>query len=74
MAQGDWLLQIRENSSGKSIRLSCLAGECSPTVARVAFVEAAREANIYVPPAEIDPVTAGRPAPKWRYKKPRRRA
>ena len=60
--------------NARIILLSCLSEECSPAVARVAFVEAAREANIYIPPAEIDPVTAGRPAPKWRYKKPRRRA
>lgn len=61
-------------SNAKVILLKCLAGECSPAIARVAFVEAAREANIYVPPPEIDPVTAGRPSPKWRYSKPRRRS
>lgn len=60
--------------NAKQILHDCLAGECTPVVARVAFIEAAREANIYIPPAEIDPVTAGRPAPKWRYSKPRRRS
>lgn len=32
----------------RQILLNCLAGECSAAVARVAFVEAAREAQIYV--------------------------
>ncbi|MBZ9600780.1 DUF982 domain-containing protein [Phyllobacterium chamaecytisi] len=52
----------------------CLAGQLAPAIARVAFIEAARQANIYVPPAEIDPVTAGRPSPRWRKSKPRRKA
>lgn len=60
--------------NAQKIMLSCLEGKCMPAVARVAFVEAAREANIYIPPAEIDPVTAGRPSPRWRYSKPRRRS
>ena len=60
-------------SNAKVILLQCLAGECSPAIARVAFVEAARESNIYIPPPEIDPVTAGRPSPRWRRSKPRRR-
>ena len=32
---------------------NCLAGELAPAIARVAFIEPAREANIYVPRAEI---------------------
>ncbi|ATU91459.1 DUF982 domain-containing protein [Phyllobacterium zundukense] len=32
----------------RQILLNCLAGECSAAVARVAFVEAAKEAGIYV--------------------------
>lgn len=40
----------------KGILLKCLAGECSPAVARVAFVEAAREAGIFV---EDKPMPAG---------------
>lgn len=60
--------------NARKVLLSCLEGNCSPAIARVAFVEAAREANIYIPPPEIDPVTAGRPAPRWRYSKPRRRS
>ena len=58
--------------NAKQILHDCLAGQCSPAIARVAFVEAAREANIYVPPAEIDPITAGRPSPRWRRSKARR--
>ncbi|WP_457302823.1 DUF982 domain-containing protein [Phyllobacterium sp. P5_D12] len=58
-----------KQSNAKVILLSCLEGKCSPAVARVAFVEAAREADIYVPPAEIDPATAGRPSPRWRKSK-----
>lgn len=60
-------------SNAKVILYQCLAGECSPAIARVAFVEAARESNIYIPAPEIDPVTAGRPSPRWRKSKPRRR-
>jgi len=40
----------------KEILLKCLEGECSPAVARVAFIEAAREADIYIPPPENEPV------------------
>ncbi|PSH70122.1 DUF982 domain-containing protein [Phyllobacterium brassicacearum] len=32
----------------RQILLSCLAGECSAAVARVAFVEAAKEAGIFI--------------------------
>ena len=59
-------------STCKEILLKCLAGECSPAVARVAFIEAAREANIYIPPPENDPVR-GKPT-RWHKAKARRRA
>ena len=37
-----------ELTSFKAILLKCLAGECSAAVARVAFVEAAKEARIFL--------------------------
>ena len=35
-------------ASCKEILLKCLEGECSSAIARVAFIEAAREARIYL--------------------------
>ena len=55
----------------KEILWKCLAGECSPAVARVAFIEAAREANIYIAPPENESVR-GKP-PRWRNAKAWRR-
>lgn len=55
--------------NAKVILRSCLAGECSAAVARVAFIEAAREANLYVQPPENEPVkgnpTRSRKAKAW---------
>ena len=48
----------------KAILLKCLAQACSAAVARVAFIEAAREANIYIAPPENEPVR-GKPT-RWR--------
>jgi hypothetical protein len=57
-------------TTAKAILLACLAGECSVAVARVAFIEAAREANIYIAPPENEPVrgklTRWRKAKAWR--------
>ena len=57
-------------TTAKTILLKCLAGECSPAVARVAFIEAAREADIYIAPPENEPVrgksTRWRKAKAWR--------
>ncbi|MDR6636234.1 hypothetical protein J2X72_005048 [Phyllobacterium sp. 1468] len=44
-------------ATARLVLLTCLEGGCAAAVARVAFVEAAREANIYVPPPEMDPLT-----------------
>lgn len=41
----------------KAILLKCLEGSCSAAVARVAFIEAAREANIYVDTTPRPPST-----------------
>ncbi|PSH66698.1 hypothetical protein CU102_17980 [Phyllobacterium brassicacearum] len=54
----------------KAILFKCLAGECSAAVARVAFVEAAREAGIFIE-------TTPRPVPtgqleRWHKTKQRR--
>ena len=59
-------------TTAKAILLACLAGECSVAVARVAFIEAAREANIYIAPPENEPVR-GAPT-RWRKTKAGRRA
>jgi hypothetical protein len=56
----------------KEILLTCLAGECSPAIARVAFVEAAREANIFIETTQRPPAT-GR-LERWGKRKPKRRA
>ncbi len=44
-----------KHHNARVILLSCLAGQCSAAVARVAFIEAAREANIYIAPRENGP-------------------
>ncbi|MDR6635091.1 hypothetical protein J2X72_003903 [Phyllobacterium sp. 1468] len=49
-------------SDAKVILLQCLSGQCSPAIARVAFIEAARESHIYIVPPENEPV---RSRPKW---------
>ncbi|MEK1889250.1 MAG: DUF982 domain-containing protein [Phyllobacterium sp.] len=48
----------------REIMLKCLAGDCSPAVARVAFVEAAREANIYMETPIADSLHR-QPDPTW---------
>ena len=53
-------------SNAKVILLKCLAGECSAAVARVAFIEAARESYTYIAPPEIEPL---RGKPRWRKAK-----
>lgn len=59
-------------TTAKAILLACLAGECSVAAARVAFIEAAREANIYIAPPENEPVR-GKPT-RWHKAKARRRS
>ena len=46
----------------KAILLKCLEGGCSAAVARVAFIEAARESSIYIAPPENEPA---RSKPRW---------
>ncbi len=55
----------------KKILLQCLAGECSAAVARVAFVEAAREAGTYVETMPR-PEATGR-LERWGKRKPVKR-
>lgn len=43
----------------RELLLKCLEGGCSSRVARVAFVEAAREANIFIE-TEVRPPTTGK--------------
>ncbi len=57
----------------KAILLKCLEGNCSAAVARVAFVEAAREANIYVETMRRPPPT-GKLGPRWGKRKSVRRS
>ncbi|RCW82013.1 DUF982 domain-containing protein [Phyllobacterium bourgognense] len=49
-------------SNAKVILLQCLSGQCSPAIARVSFIEAARESHIYIAPPENEPV---RSKPNW---------
>ena len=49
----------------REIMLKCLEGNCSASVARVAFVEAAREANIYMEAGPLRPAYTGKPDPKF---------
>ena len=48
----------------REILLKCLEGGCSAAVARVAFVEAAREAGIYMEAEPLRTGYTGRPDPK----------
>ena len=59
-------------STAKAILLKCLEGGCSAAVARVAFIEAAREAHIFMETPNRPPPTGG-PGPKWGKRKPARR-
>jgi Protein of unknown function (DUF982) len=56
----------------KEILLKCLAGDCSAAIARVAFVEAAREAGIFIETTPQPPPTGK--LTRWHKSKPRRRA
>jgi len=56
----------------KEILLQCLAADCSAAIARVAFVEAAREAGIYIDTTPRPPPTGK--LERWHKSKPRRRA
>ncbi len=56
----------------KAILLKCLAGECSAAIARVAFVEAAREADIYIDTTPRPPPTGK--LERWGRRKPVRRS
>jgi hypothetical protein len=55
----------------KAILLKCLEGDCSAAVARVAFVAAAREANIFIETTPRPPPTGK--LTRWHKSKPRRR-
>jgi hypothetical protein len=44
-------------ATAKMILLNCLAGDCSSRIARVAFIEAAREADIFVETPKRPPPT-----------------
>ena len=57
----------------KAILLKCLEGGCSAAVARVAFVEAAREAGIYADTTPRPPPT-GKLGPRWGKRKPVRKS
>lgn len=52
----------------RQILLKCLEGNCSAEVARVAFVEAAREANIFVE-TQARPPSTGSLGPRWGKRK-----
>ncbi|MEK1886535.1 MAG: DUF982 domain-containing protein [Phyllobacterium sp.] len=58
----------------KEIMLKCLEGGCSAAVARVAFVEAARGANIYMEAEPLRTAYTGKPDPKWGKRKTARKA
>ncbi len=51
----------------RAILLKCLEGGCSAAVARVAFVEALREAEFFIQPPR-EPTVGGKPDPKWKRK------
>lgn len=55
----------------KHALLECFEGRMSPGVARMAFIEAAKEANIYIEAAGRPPST-GR-LERWGKRKPKRR-
>jgi len=56
----------------KAILYDCLDNRCSAEVARVAFIEAAREAGIFIETAPRPPMTGGL-GPRWGKRKPPRR-
>lgn len=58
----------------REILLKCLEGNCSAAVARVAFIEAAREAGIYMEAEPLRTAYTGKPDPKWGKRKALRRA
>lgn len=60
-------------ATAKAILLKCLAGDCSAAVARVAFVEAAREASIYIDTTPRPPPT-GKLGSRWGKRKPVQRS
>ena len=51
-------------SNAKAILLKCLERGCSPAVARVAFIEAAREAGIFIETEPRPPATR-KVGPRW---------
>lgn len=55
----------------RQILLNCLAGDCSAAVARVAFVEAAKEAGIFVETTPRPPPTGK--MERWHKSNSRRR-
>ena len=52
----------------REIVLKCLEGGCSPAVARVAFIEAAREAGIFIE-TQPRPPSTGKLGPRWGKRK-----
>jgi hypothetical protein len=56
----------------KEILLTCLSGDCSAAIARVAFVEAAREAGIFIETTPQPPPTGK--LERWHKSKARRRS
>jgi hypothetical protein len=56
--------------TARVILLKCLAGDCSSRIARVAFIEAAREADIFVETPKRPPPTGK--LQRWYKSKPRR--
>jgi Protein of unknown function (DUF982) len=59
-------------STAKAILLKCLEGGCSAAVARVAFVEAARESNIFIETTPSPPPTGK--LTRWHKSTPKRRS
>ncbi len=53
----------------RQILLKCLEGNCSPAVARVAFIEAAKEAGIFMETEPLRPAYTGKPDPKFGRRK-----
>lgn len=59
----------RKHLMAREILLKCLEGNCSAAVARVAFIAAAREADIYMEAEPLRTAYAGTPDPKWAKRK-----
>ncbi|SFJ39200.1 MULTISPECIES: DUF982 domain-containing protein [unclassified Phyllobacterium] len=57
----------------REILLKCLEGSCSAAVARVAFIEAAREAGIYMEAEPLRTAYTGKSDIKWGKRKAARR-